>query len=278
MIRKHVTVFLATAALATVVATSPSKIAAADVTGSDPTYAQPDADLATWLPDKNLQTSLQQLLGPTVPLTQANLAKLTAIDLTYSDVTNLKGLEFAKNLQQLDLTGNAISDLTPLRHLTQLTNLSLRLNKADQLPDLATLGTVPIQQLNLVGDAYGSAPQQLAGLAQLTQLQSLKLVNSKLTTLPPIAPTAPLTALDLSGNKLTDVTGLTNFPLLTTLSLGSNQIADWQPVARLSQLTSLTAGNNPQTNIGVLQRNPIEKVEPLSVGYDQSRFNPRIKK
>ena len=254
MIRKHVTVFLATAVLATVVATSPQKIAAADVTGSDPTYAQPDADLATWLPDKNLQTSLQQLLGPTVPLTQANLAKLTAIDLTYSDVTNLKGLEFAKNLQQLDLTGNAISDLTPLRHLTQLTNLSLRLNKADQLPDLATLGAVPIQQLNLVGDAYGSAPQQLAGLAQLTQLQSLKLVNSKLTTLPPIAPTAPLTALDLSGNKLTDVTGLTNFPLLTTLSLGSNQIADWQPVARLSKLTSLTAGNNPQTNIGVLQR------------------------
>ncbi len=177
MSRKHVTVFLATAALATVVATSPQKIAAADVSGSAPTLAQPEPDLATWLPDKNLQTNLQQLLGPDVPLTQANLAKLTTANLTYSDVTNLKGLEFAKNLQQLDLTGNAISDLTPLQHLTQLTDLSLRLNKADQLPDLAKLGQVPIQQLNLVGDAYGTAPQQLAGLSQLTQLQSLKLVN-----------------------------------------------------------------------------------------------------
>lgn len=254
MSRKHVTVFLATAALATVVATSPQKIAAADVSGSAPTLAQPEPDLATWLPDKNLQTNLQQLLGPDVPLTQANLAKLTTANLTYSDVTNLKGLEFAKNLQQLDLTGNAISDLTPLQHLTQLTDLSLRLNKADQLPDLAKLGQVPIQQLNLVGDAYGTAPQQLAGLSQLTQLQSLKLVNSKLTTLPPLAPTAPLTTLDLSGNKLTDVTGLANFPLLTTLSLGSNQIADWRPVANLNHLTSLTTGNNPQTNISVLQR------------------------
>ena len=254
MSRKHVTVFLATAALATVVATSPQRIAAADVTGSAPTLAQPETDLATWLPDKNLQTNLQQLLGPDVPLTQANLAKLTTVNLTYSDITNLKGLEFAKNLQQLDLTGNAISDLSPLQHLTQLTDLSLRLNKADQLPDLAKLGQAPIQQLNLVGDAYGTAPQQLAGLSQLKQLQSLKLVNSKLTTLPPLAPTAPLTALDLSGNKLTDVTGLANFPLLTTLSLGSNQIADWRPVANLSHLTSLTTGNNPQTNIGVLQR------------------------
>ncbi|MGX7042963.1 hypothetical protein [Leuconostoc holzapfelii] len=253
MNRPSVTAFLATAVLSTTMTVTPLTIVHADDTPTASPTAQTEPSVDSWMPDKNLQTSVQTLLGADVPLTQANLAKLTVIDLTYSDVTNLKGLEFAKNLQQLDLTGNAISDISPLSQLTQLTNLSLRLNKATQLPDLQQLQNVPIQQLNLVGDAYGSAPAQLAGLANLTQLQSLKLVNSKLTTFPPIAPTAPLTALDLSGNKLTDMTGLANFKGLTTLSLGSNLIADWRPVAGLTQLTNLTAGNNPQTNIGVLK-------------------------
>lgn len=253
MNRPHVTLFLASAVLSTAIVTSPQTIAYADDVSTASTISQPEPALDSWMPDKNLQTNLQSLLGNAVPLTQANLAKLTSVNLTYSDITNLKGLEFAKNLQQLDLTGNAISDVSPLGQLPQLTNLSLRLNKAEQLPDLAVLQTAPIQQLNLVGDAYGSAPDQLAGLRNLTQLQSLKLVNSKLTTLPPIAPAAPLSELDLSGNKLADVSGLTNFTSLTSLSLGSNQIADWRPVAGLKQLINLTAGNNPQTNIAVLQ-------------------------
>lgn len=227
------------------------------------TVAQSNSNIDTWMPDKNLQQAVQTTLGAKVPLTQANMSKLTQANFTSANISNLKGLEYATNLQRLDLTDNTITDVSPLGALPNLTALSLRLNDADNLPDLAALKNPNLQMLNLIGDYYGDQPAKLAGLANLTKLSNLQMVSTHLTSIPRLAPNAPLTTLDLSGNKITDVSALARYPQLTSLGISSNKISNWAPIAKLTNLTTLMAGNNPQTNIADLKA--LTKLQKLNL-------------
>ena len=68
------------------------------------------------------------------------LAGLTNLSATDSEITNLAGLEKAVNLTQLDLCSNQIADLSPLTGLANLQVLDLSQN---QISDLSPLLTLP---------------------------------------------------------------------------------------------------------------------------------------
>lgn len=261
----------------------PYPVASIHATTADTSTSQStDPDINSWMPDKQLQQAMQKLLGANVPLTQANLANITQANLTFQGITDLQGLQYATNLQSLDLTGNAYSDISPLSNLTKLTNLSLRLNKADTLPDLAPLKTTNIKNLNLVSDFYGDQPDKMAALADLNKLTTLDFVSGHLKSLPPLSPNAPLVSLDVSANKISDVSGLAHYTQLTTLGVSSNKISDWQPIAKLTNLTSLITGNNPQKNIAVL--NSLVNLQKLNLSQlglsnqDLHQLLPRLTK
>lgn len=210
-------------------------------------------DVASWVPDAALRGALQAALGKGTPLTKANVATITQLNLTYDGITDLTGLEFATNLQALDLTGNTIADITPLQNLHNLTNLSLRMNKAKIMPDLSLLAGTPVKSLNLVADDYGTQPDKMAGLAQLTSLEELEMQNNDLTTVPPVTGLPKLRYLGLAGNKLTSVQALAGMRQLTELKVGSNQLTDYTPIASLTNLTTLSIGNNRSNDISMLR-------------------------
>ena len=210
-------------------------------------------DVASWVPDAALRVALQAALGKGTPLTKDNVATITQLNLTYDGITNLSGLEFATNLRALDLTGNTITDITPLQHLHNLTDVSLRMNKASVMPDLTPLAGTPVKSLNLVADDYGTQPDKLVGLAQLTSLEELEMQNNDLTTVPPVTNLPNLSYLGIAGNKLTSVQGLTGMHQLTALKVGSNQLTDYTPIASLTNLTTLSIGNNRSNDISMLR-------------------------
>ena len=210
-------------------------------------------DVASWVPDAALRVALQAALGKGTPLTKDNVATITQLNLTYDGITNLSGLEFATNLRALDLTGNTITDITPLQHLHNLTDVSLRMNKASVMPDLTPLAGTPVKSLNLVADDYGTQPDKMAGLAQLTSLEELEMQNNDLTTVPPVTNLPKLSYLGIAGNKLTSVQGLAGMHQLTALKVGSNQLTDYTPIASLTNLTTLSIGNNRSNDISMLR-------------------------
>ncbi|WP_447408534.1 leucine-rich repeat domain-containing protein [Weissella confusa] len=210
-------------------------------------------DVASWVPDAALRVALQAALGKGTPLTKDNVATITQLNLTYDGITNLSGLEFATNLRALDLTGNTITDITPLQHLHNLTDVSLRMNKASVMPDLTPLAGTPVKSLNLVADDYGTQPDKMAGLAQLTSLEELEMQNNDLTTVPPVTNLPNLSYLGIAGNKLTSVQGLAGMHQLTALKVGSNQLTDYTPIASLTNLTTLLIGNNRSNDISMLR-------------------------
>jgi|GEM_PF-1976981 len=208
--------------------------------------------VSEWLPDPALQAAVQDALGD-APLTQANMAQLKDLNLLADGITNLQGLEFATNLESIDLASNAISDITPLGHLAKLTTVSLRLNHAETMPDLAPLANSHVQDLNLAASDYDDAQaNKLAAISQMPELQHLDLASNSLATMPPVAGLKNLTNLELAGNDLTDVSALGNMTQLTSLTIGTNHITNFAPVANLVNLENLSIGNNGASDISML--------------------------
>jgi hypothetical protein len=117
----------------------------------------------------------------------------------------------------LDLRDLQISDLTPLKGLTNLETLWLRNNKISDL----------------------------SPLKGLTNLEALWLGGNQITDVSPLKELTNLKVLRLGGNQITDVSpfkGLTN---LRVLVLTKNKISDLSPLKGLMNLKELWLGGNP---------------------------------
>ncbi len=100
---------------------------------------------------KLLNEKLGEKLGTTraanQKITDVELEKLTDLNLDNSNITNLAGIEAAKNIKNLSLNHNSISNLSPLSGLTSLKTLSLKENKITDISPLA--GLTSLTSLNL---------------------------------------------------------------------------------------------------------------------------------
>ena len=141
-----------------------------------------------------------------LPITQADMRKLTRLDAPESRITNLAGLEYATNLIFLGLGDNSISDLTPLGELARLEILYL----------------------------LGNPLSDLSSLKNLTALQHLALQDCQISDISPLASLTQLSQLILSGNKIVDVRPLASLTMLRELEIDRNLIMDHSPLDRLS--------------------------------------------
>ncbi|OMD81615.1 NPCBM/NEW2 domain-containing protein [Paenibacillus odorifer] len=73
--------------------------------------------------DPYLSASIKTTLGVTGELTLGDMYNLTTLTSETRRARSLEGLQYAKNLETLDITGNEITDFSPLQGLTKLTSL-----------------------------------------------------------------------------------------------------------------------------------------------------------
>ena len=88
--------------------------------------------------DVKLENALKSALNTTT-LTAAKLESLTTLDLSDKGITDLTGLEKAKNLKNISLRGNQISDISALAPLTLLETIDLTENQVRSLEPLSGL-------------------------------------------------------------------------------------------------------------------------------------------
>ena len=178
--------------------------------------------LVVEIPDPNLESAIRErleLLDET-PITQTEMLGLKRLIAKHAQIADLKGLEYATNLNHLVLSANEIQDITPLAGLINLEALTLKYNPITDL--------VP--------------------LSRLTKLTHLSLAGVHIKDLTPIANLTQLNELHLDGCQIRDITPLSHLTQLIVLSLSDNQIVDVSPLANLTQLTDLTIANNPITD------------------------------
>jgi len=145
---------------------------------------------------------------------------VTHLDLVSNEITDLSPLRVLTNLKELSLWGNQVSDLSPLSYLTNLRVLSLQYNQITDISPLSNLTN--LVRLDLSDNQFTN----IAPLSSLTNLEDLRLWQSH----------------HLDG----DISILSNLTNLTFLSLGSYQITDFSPIKNLVNLDYLGLDNTYQ--------------------------------
>lgn len=83
------------------------------------------------IPDENLKRAINIQLGKSEDsdLTKGELKLITKLDVSNSNITSLKGLEYCGNLISLNISHNSVIDLSPLEGLDKIADLNLSYNK-----------------------------------------------------------------------------------------------------------------------------------------------------
>lgn len=255
--------------------------------------ATPDAVVD--IPDALLRAAFAQWLGKEAgaPITQGEMAtvdELFAEGWEDAQIADLAGIEFAVNLEYLNLLGNDISDVTALAGLTALTELDLADNRISNVAALGGLTSLEylylwdnnISDTSALADLTALVELELSGndisdvsaLASLTALEglylgannlsdisalsgfaglrSLGLYRNSISDVSPLSGLTALTRLDLDYNRVSDVSALSGLTALTTLELRDNRVSDIVPLANLTALTRLVLRNNRVAEVSAL--------------------------
>ena len=139
-------------------------------------------NLVVEVPDPNLRQAIRDTLAlpDGVPLTQLEMLQLTELIAWQLNITDLTGLQYATNLENLHLWGNQIKDVTPLANLTKLRNLDLAYNAVESLEPIA--GLINLQRLNLTLNRV----QDITPLAHLINLEFLYIRANLVTDITPL--------------------------------------------------------------------------------------------
>ena len=116
------------------------------------------------IPDANLAAVIRETIGLalTNPIRQNDLLKLTELNASHRQITNLTGIGRAINLTHLDLTSNQILDVSPLSALTSLDHLDLTSNQILDVSPLSTLTN--LRRLYLSGNpVFGNPGPKIEG-------------------------------------------------------------------------------------------------------------------
>lgn len=186
----------------------------------------------------------QLKLEPDEELTEEQLLNLTSLYPQEKEkIKSLKGLEYAKNLTELFVPGQGISDLTPLEPLMNITMLGLDHNQIENVCPLANL--YQLHQLIISDNQITS----IDCLSQNIHLTDLLIGNNKIQDITALAH-LPLTWVNLDNNRITDVQPLEDHPTLETIYLSNNQVQDIRPLTSIKKLKTLFIQNNPLRDDG----------------------------
>jgi small GTP-binding protein len=198
---------------------------------------------------------------------QTEREKVTALDLSNSQISDISALQTLTNLVHLDLRYNEISDISALQRLTNLTTLDLRYN---QISDISAL-----QTLTNLTDLYLSNNQisDINALQTLTNLTTLYLRNNQISDISALQTLTNLTDLYLSNNQISDISALQRLTNLTHLYLGSNKISDISTLQKLINLRNLHLNSNQISDTSALQM--LTNLATLRLGSNQIKSFPK---
>ena len=265
-----------------------------DRIGEPPVITQPDVlpGGQVHFPDSNLRAAIAEALGKSAnaPITAEEMGTLSELRALNRGIQDLTGLQFATNLNNLDLRGNQINDISPVGGLINLRVLVLRGSPLSdifpvrnltnlvrlELPKTMVLDLSPVRGLMNLKTLYlwDTNISDLSPLARLINLETLHINTTNVSDLSPLAglinlknihtcgtpisdlsPLAGLTKLeqvDMCYGAISDLTPLAGLTTVKDLRLGGNDISDISPLAGLTELNRLNLSGNHVSDISLV--------------------------
>jgi internalin A len=226
------------------------------------------------IPDPALRKIVGVIVGvwPDHPVTCDAIQRLTSITNPLFGVKSLEGLQYATNLELLDLQENEVTDLSPLAHLPRLRILRLRQNDLTTLHGLGELPALEVLQVDQ------NRLRDISALATQTTLTTLRMNRNDVTSLAPLASLTRLRVLEAFRNPLTSLAPVRGLPELQVLYAGDRSLSpgvlaiaahlrnltrlglsfaagapvDLTPLTPLRSLTELQLRGAPLVHLGVV--------------------------
>lgn len=240
------------------------------------------SSIESLMPDATLRQAFADELNKNVTdLTPDDIANVTSLTITSGDITSLKGLELATNLENLSIVGsnksgtndvenlNYYADNTGYQDVSGSANISAVLSShssADNLSVINKLSQLKSLQLTGLGisdvSTLVNAPKKLQyvylnknNINDVSTLSGIQLNNLK--------------TLDLAANNIQDISVIkqVSVPALTTLDASFNNISDISAIAEssITTLTNLFADNNNISNVDAFKNSSFTGLKWLSV-------------
>ena len=162
-------------------------------------YAQ--EALENWMPDPNLRHVVRKKLEipNDTPLMIHDMLQLYDLVSISDGIRSLEGLQYAVNLEFLHVAPSHISDLTPIRDLSNLRVLKLYKNEISDISSLA--GLVNLEQLALEHNWI----VDIAPLSDLVNLRELTLHYNQIADFSSLAGLVSLQVLTINENSGVDI-------------------------------------------------------------------------
>jgi C1A family cysteine protease len=201
-------------------------------------YADPN-DIVTFK-DINLEKVIrEELYKPTGNITAVEMRTIVNLYARSRNIVDLSGLEYALNLQSLDLEFNNIESLEPLVALENLTGLYISYNKLEDI--------VPLKNLKKLEYLYsdGNHIRDISPLAGLHMLRFLSMQSNYISDLTVFQNLYSILYINISNNLVKDISPL-EFMVKNyqgaNISLSDNYI-DFTEGSKASNTMKLMAGH-----------------------------------
>ena len=222
---------------------------------------------AVSIPDAGLRSAIEDALGMQSggAITEADMARLTVLDASYSGIARLDGLQHAVNMRALYLQGNPISDASSLASMARMQVLSLHSNDISEI-DLTAMTDLRFLDLgnnDLAAVDLSGQRTRVGENARNSKLTALWLHNNRLTSIdlsgltalqdrPDGASQPNYVSLRLDRNQLTSVTGLADL-----------RPGTWSLRLEHNRLTSVDLRGAEHLHYVYLNNNPISSTADL---------------
>ncbi|MGL6187033.1 MAG: immunoglobulin-like domain-containing protein [Clostridium chrysemydis] len=191
--------------------------------------------------DDNLREAINNYFNndPNKPITKSELESMEILSIGAYNVKSLDGLQYCKNLKELDITLNQIEDISPIKNLINLKKLQITANNIKDINDLSNLSS----------------------------LESLDISSDKISDISPIKRLLKIKDLDISNNQISDISDLINLDCMKSLNISYNNISDIDSIKNLIKIMKLDISNNQISDISVLSN--LDSLEYLDASYNK---------
>lgn len=206
--------------------------------------------------------------GEFPPVMARDLVRLSGLSARELGVTSLRGLECAQGLETLGLSGNQISDLSPLAELGALRELELSENDLERLTPIRDLplrrlivdanplgnrGVSDVEELRQLDhlDVSRTSLSSLEGLAGLRDLQTLSARDNAIDSIAPLAGLDNLLSIDVEDNEIEEIEAVAG-KSLRRLDIDANLVESLEPLQGMQSLEYLDARANVISSVAPL--------------------------
>ena len=183
-------------------------------------------------------------------LTEDDYSDVKWLNLKETEISDLEPIKELSNLESLDLSGTAANDLRPLEVLTNLHTIKLSNTKIKDLEPLRKL--TKLKRLNIAETKVDN----LSPLARLENLTLLGLADTKVSNLQPVRNHKKLSWLDIRDTEVTDIEPISGLSNLRSLFISGSKISNLEPLDSLDGLFDIIVSAGQFKDLALSTRLP----------------------